>query len=214
MYVNGEAERLIRYLSLTEANYSTAWKPLEERFNNKRVLSNTLIQKLLDHSMITKDSKTIKSLHDNVKETLSALNNIGIETDKWDPVLLCLLTKKLDRQKHLLYAQSVQNTRQIQPLNEFLNFLEQRFLTLKAIGSEKGKTPAERLSWVQKQKLCVKCLCQNQPSRTCTNRDCFKCNKKQNTLLHLETKPTSRIVSRPHQQVESNPVIFFWRMPE
>jgi len=79
--VNGEAERLIRHLSLTEANYSTAWKTLEERFNNKRVLSNTLIQKILEHSMITNDSKTIKSLHGNVKETLFALNNIGIETD-------------------------------------------------------------------------------------------------------------------------------------
>jgi len=38
-------------------------------------------------------------------------------------------------------------------------------------------------------KLCVKCLRQNHPSKTCTKRDCFKCNKKHNTLLHLETKP-------------------------
>jgi len=81
-----------------------------------------------------------------------------------------------------LYEQSVQNTRQTQTLNAFLNFLEQRFLTLEAIGSRKGKkqntcasvgavffckkpnqsiykcnellkkTPAERLNWVQKQK--------------------------------------------------------------
>jgi len=98
--------------------------------------------------MITNDSKTIKSLHGNVKETLSALNIIGIETDKWDPLLLCLLTKKLDRQNHLLYEQSVQNTRQIQPFNEFLNFREQRFLSLEAIGSEKGKkTKFLCISW-------------------------------------------------------------------
>jgi len=63
---------------------------LEECFNNKRVLSNK-------YKVKTNDSKTIKSLHNNVKETLSALNNISIETDKWDPLLgLCLLTKNLD----------------------------------------------------------------------------------------------------------------------
>jgi len=33
--VNGAAER---HLSLTEPNYSTVWKTLKERFNNKRVL--------------------------------------------------------------------------------------------------------------------------------------------------------------------------------
>jgi len=178
--INGETERLIRHLSLTEANYSTAWKTLEERFYNKRVLSNTLIQKLLDHSIITNDSKTIKSLHDNVKETFSALNNIGIETDKWEPLLLCLLTKKLDRQNHLLYEQSVQNTRQIHPLNEFQTFLNKGFSLLKPLDQKREKnkiymhqlklkhnitvsfvrnqsrkekkTPAERLNWVQKQK--------------------------------------------------------------
>ncbi|KAH8318621.1 hypothetical protein KR059_002949, partial [Drosophila kikkawai] len=48
------------------------------------------------------------------------------------------------------------------------------------------KTPAERLSWTQKNKLCVKCLSANHTSKTCTRRNCFTCNKGHNTLLHLK----------------------------
>lgn len=65
-------------------------------------------------------------MHDNIKETLSALNNIGIETNQWNPLLLCILTKKLDRQNHVLYEQSIQNTKQTQSISEFLVFMEQR----------------------------------------------------------------------------------------
>ncbi|XP_052855033.1 uncharacterized protein LOC128263817 [Drosophila gunungcola] len=218
--LTGEAERLIRHLSLTEKNYGIAWNMLHKRFSNKRVLCNTLLQKLLDQAPISSDGKGIKTLHDNYKETLSALNNIDITTDSWDPILLHILTKKLDRQTDLLNEQSLLNKRELQSVKEFLEFLEQRFLTLEAISSEKPKkpiicaagaktkfsclfckkpnhsifkcndflkkTPAERLNWTQKNKLCVKCLSPNHASKVCTKRYCFKCNKKHNTLLHLE----------------------------
>jgi hypothetical protein len=225
-HVIGDAERLIRHLSLTERNYTTAWNMLEERFNNKRVLSTALIQRLLDQPTTTgNDANSVKAMHDNIKETLSALNNIGIPTDQWDPLLLCILTKKMDRQNHVLYEQSIQNTRQNQSICEFLAFLEQRFLTLEAINTEKYKvkhntcasvgaeqnficyfckkpnhsifkcndflkrTAAERLNWVQRQKLCAKCFRSEHATSSCSRRDCFKCNKKHNTLLHLESKP-------------------------
>ncbi|XP_033245213.1 uncharacterized protein LOC117187188 [Drosophila miranda] len=225
--VTGEAENLIRHLSLTENNYTTAWNMLQERFSNKRVLSNALIQKLLDQPSTSNDAKSIKALHDNVKETLSALNNINIETAGWDPILLCVLTKKLDRQTHTLYEQSIQSTKKLQPLSELMKCLEQRFLTLEAIGWEKTKKPitcasagtesqyvcnfcekpnhaiykctqflkktvAERLNWVQKNQLCVKCFKRDHTAKNCQRRDCVKCNKGHNTLLHLEIKSEAK----------------------
>jgi len=82
-----------------------------------------------------------------------------------------------------LYEQFVQNTRQIQPLNEFLNFLEQRFHTLEAIGSEKGKKQNTYASvGAETQYNCFFC---KKP-----NHSIYKCNE------FLKKTPAERFSSR------------------
>ncbi|XP_061399304.1 uncharacterized protein LOC133335025 [Musca vetustissima] len=46
--LSGEAGKLISHLSLTEDNYKTAWMLLQERYNNKRVLFSTLVERILN----------------------------------------------------------------------------------------------------------------------------------------------------------------------
>lgn len=92
--VSGEAEHLISQYALTDGNYSTAWKALQDRYNNKRVLVANLVEKILNQSAGTSSASAIKNLHDTTKECLLALNNIGIKTCYWDALLLQLLIKK------------------------------------------------------------------------------------------------------------------------
>lgn len=134
--LSGEAERLISQLTLTEENYVTAWKTLQDRYNNKRVLVATLIEKILNQSPGTSTAIAIKSLHDTTKECLLALNNLGIDTSNWDAILLQLLNKKLDKHTHLRFIQSLKNPTEVPSIAEFLSFLEIQFQALEATGQK------------------------------------------------------------------------------
>ena len=94
--LSGEAERLIKHLELTELNYKSAWDLLNDRYSNKRVLTATFVQQLVEHQCVASDAKAIKGFHDLIQENLSALNNLDLNVSSWDPILLQLLVKKLD----------------------------------------------------------------------------------------------------------------------
>lgn len=92
--LGGEAEKLISHLSATADNYTTAWRLLQERYDNHRIIVTTTMQQLLDQPNAGPSASSIKQLHDTTKECLHALNNIGIDTASWDPMLLHILIKK------------------------------------------------------------------------------------------------------------------------
>ncbi|XP_075155734.1 uncharacterized protein LOC142229085 [Haematobia irritans] len=141
--LSGEAERLIRHLDLTEGNYTTAWNTLKDRYDNKRVLVSTILQKLFGWGNLTAESKSLKKFHDVLNESLSAMTNIGINIDNWGPVLLHVLVKKVDRQTHIMYEQSLENPTELQTLNNFLKVLRNRFQALEAVG---GKDKAKQFA--------------------------------------------------------------------
>ncbi|XP_055910688.1 uncharacterized protein LOC129945053 [Eupeodes corollae] len=134
--VSGDAERLLRHLELTEENYTIAWQTLQDRFSNKRAQTLSLIQKILGLPQQNSEVKTMREFHDTIHESLAALKALSIDTDSWAPLLIYLLTKKLDRQSHLLYEQSVKNPRELPTIEEFLKFLKSRFEALEAVGEK------------------------------------------------------------------------------
>lgn len=230
--LSGEAAKLIQHFSLSSENYEAAWKMLQDRYNNLRLLTSTLIQKILsqpNHSADAPSASTIKALHDVSHESLLALKNLGIDTSSWDPLLLHILLKKLDKQTHMLYEQSLDKPRELQTLSHFLEFLEHRFQSLETLGSKDKKAPSkivssvvtrektnicavcqngqhplyfcnqflnlstkDRIHQVKSKNLCMNCLKAGHTSQECKSRTCTKCNKKHNTLLHLESSKLKR----------------------
>ncbi|XP_037896153.1 uncharacterized protein LOC119641505 [Glossina fuscipes] len=118
--LTGEAERLISYLTTTEENYVSAWTTLQERYNNKRILASTLVEKIISHPATTSSATSIKTLHDTTRECLLALNNIGIKTDEWDSILLHILIKKLDRNLHIRFEQSLRQPKELPSINDLI----------------------------------------------------------------------------------------------
>lgn len=218
--LGGEAEKLISHLSATAENYAIAWKLLQERYNNQRVIVATLIKQLLDQPTAAPSDASIKQLHDTTQECLHALKNSGIDTTSWDPILLHILVKKLDRASHMLYERSIMNPKELQKVDHFLTFLEQHFYTMETMSHKekslkvcasassdkhatcpccknelhqlyrcqkfKQLTPSLRLDYTQKHGLCVNCLKSGHSAKNCMARSCPKCNKRHNSLLHLE----------------------------
>ena len=140
------------------------------------------MQQLLDQSTAGPLAATIKQLNDITQEWLYALNNIGIDTTSWDPILFQLFIKKLDRGTFILYERTITNLKEVQKIKNLLTFLENRFQspkprkiyvsTTSATWSLCKKNfhqlyrcqkfqqlfPADRFSFIRKQNLCVNCL--------------------------------------------------------
>ena len=79
-------------------------------------------------------ASAIKGLHDTTCETLSALKALGVDIESWDPLILHILIKKLDKGTHMQYEQSLEKPRELPTLKHFLGFLETKFQSLEAVG--------------------------------------------------------------------------------
>lgn len=226
-HLTGEAANLIKHFTATGENFEAAWATVQDRYNNKRLLVNKLVQELVDAPKKTA-SDHYKSLHDKTKECLLSLQNLHINTSSWDPLLLPILLKGLDQDTRLRYEQSLAQPREVPTIHDFLKFLEMHFQSREAMNQKEKSSskvcasasssrlladrcalckmsshqlyqcerfkqlqPHERLNFVQKQRLCVNCLRTGHASKQCPSRSCLKCNKKHNSLLHLENNKYS-----------------------
>lgn len=164
--LGGEAEKIISHLSATADNYTTAWTLLEERYDNQRIIVSTIIQQLLDQPNAGQSAAAIKALHDTTQECLHELNNIGIDTTSWDPILFHTLVRKLDRGTLVLYERTIQNPKELQNFKDFLKFLETRFQSLEATNQKEKSS-----------KVCASATSANKTEITCsakpTNTHCI-----------------------------------------
>lgn len=99
----------------------------------------------------------IKKLHDTTKECLFAINNLGADTTNWDPLIVFILSQKLDVDTHKDYVDSLKNPRELPVLEEFLEFLENKFISLES-ARRKGESPKSNISQEtdKKQQLNIK----------------------------------------------------------
>ena len=146
--ISGEAETLIAHLGLTEGNYLTAWTLLQERYDNKRIQVASLVEKIINQPVGTSSIAAVKSLHDTTKECILAINNIGIDTTSWDPLLIQLLIKRLDKATHIRFEQSLENPKEVPKISELLSFLEMQFQSMEAVGQKEKTTSTRAVSSV------------------------------------------------------------------
>lgn len=132
--LSGEALQLIDHLQITDANYAAAWKSLVDRYQNRRLLVNSHINNLFNLPISKEASATsIKNLVDKTQECLNALNNLNLSTKDWDPLIVYIITQRIDSGTHLLWEQSLENPRELPTLKTLITFLETRFQTLEII---------------------------------------------------------------------------------
>jgi hypothetical protein len=75
----GEAEQLVRHVSVTKDNYQMCWELLEKRYDNKKYLANHILKRLMSQRNLGSESANgLKELLDTTRECLHALENIGV----------------------------------------------------------------------------------------------------------------------------------------
>lgn len=149
--ITGEAERLIQHLPISTDNYATCWEILNHRFNNKRHIFTSYISTFYNLANIQQQSFTaIKRLHDVTLESLHAIKNLGIDTKSWDPLLVYILSQKLDSDSFAEYIESLTNSRELPILQDFMDFLEKKFTTLES-SSQRRQDGPHKVSSQQQQ---------------------------------------------------------------
>ncbi|XP_073840069.1 uncharacterized protein [Musca autumnalis] len=112
-------------------NYEVAWDILKQRYENKRILFQTTIDRLLDQQNVSnQSSRQIRDLLDTTIECVLALKAMDCEIDATDPIIARIIIRKLDKEGLLLYEQFARKSKEIQKLDDVLEFLEERFQNL------------------------------------------------------------------------------------
>lgn len=129
--IKGEPEKLIQHLQISSDNYPVCWNILNHRYNNKRLIFTSYLNNILNIPANQQQSSNhIKRIHDTTYESVNAIKNLGVDVSSWDPFLVCILSQKLDSDTYEDYLQALKSPRELPVLEDFLNFLETKFMML------------------------------------------------------------------------------------
>ncbi|XP_045463807.1 uncharacterized protein LOC123673366 [Harmonia axyridis] len=131
--LKGTAAETIKALEISANNYDVAWKLITERFENKQILVNNHIKHLFNLPNILRESNQgLRQLLDGLQKHLRALEALKLPIDKWDALIIYLISIKLDhasRREWELYN----NSPNLPSLSEFIDFLKGRCRFLESL---------------------------------------------------------------------------------
>lgn len=95
--LSGSASQIIASLEFSSASYPVAWDLVCKRFNNTRILKQNHVNALFNLDKINEESSlSLRKIIDNVAKHLRALQMLKEPTEKWDTLIIHLVTTKLD----------------------------------------------------------------------------------------------------------------------
>ncbi|XP_013179004.1 PREDICTED: uncharacterized protein LOC106126085 [Papilio xuthus] len=125
-YLEGEAARVISNLEVSDQNYSQAWQLLCERFDNKRQLINNHLKSLFNFEYVRETDKSLRFITDHITKNLRALSTLGLPTDKWDVLIIYVITAKLDSATSFKWEEHRNSLCDKPTLSDFFTFLRKR----------------------------------------------------------------------------------------
>lgn len=93
--LTGEATDVVASIESSSQNYQVAWKLLQERYDDRKIIRESYIQSLIDTPVISKEFST-RSFVDHMQKHLRALQILGEPIESWDSFLVVLLRNKLN----------------------------------------------------------------------------------------------------------------------
>ncbi|XP_053612017.1 uncharacterized protein LOC128676097 [Plodia interpunctella] len=143
-HLSGEAEQLLRHFPITSGNYDVCWNLLDDRYNNKRFIANSVLNRFINQGNVSTESASdLKKLLDTSNECINALINLGFQTDTWDMIVIYILCTKLDIETRKMWETKLSETQDSLPTyKQFAVFLQQRFRSLEFLDDKVPKNIA------------------------------------------------------------------------
>ncbi|GFX92565.1 integrase catalytic domain-containing protein [Trichonephila clavipes] len=123
-----------KLLEAVDDSFESLITALKTRFENKRLLTETHINAILEIEKLTSESaRDIRTMTDILSKNIRALKLLGFERNNLsDLILLNIILKKIDRETRKQFEQSI-DSNQIPELDTFIMFLEKRSQTIDSI---------------------------------------------------------------------------------
>jgi len=138
--VTGEAARFLANIAVTADNFPRAWDALTSRYNNKRVLVATHLDRLYELKPLTqKSAPDLKLLLAKVKEAIGALETLGAPVRSWDIILVHFVSRRLDAATAEAWELEQGSNKELSTFAELDAFMENRIRALEAAASVTGK---------------------------------------------------------------------------
>ncbi|XP_018364596.1 PREDICTED: uncharacterized protein LOC108762191 [Trachymyrmex cornetzi] len=132
--LTGEAAKIIASLEITNDNYVIAWELLKNRYENKRLIVQYLIQALLDLASINKESYSdLRQLVDNASQHIQTLTKLEQPVASWGTLLIHIILPKVDKGSRREWELKRSNREEFPTLAEFMDFLTNRSMFLEAL---------------------------------------------------------------------------------
>lgn len=134
--VTDEAARLVSNLTVSGDNFTIAWTILVARYENKRFLITSQLDKIFNFKLLkTKSAKGLRTLLTTISEAIAALRALGCEVQRWDPLLLYQLVRLLDLDTCEAWEVTLGPSSNYPTFSQFEEFLISRTRALENLGS-------------------------------------------------------------------------------
>lgn len=192
--LKGEACKVLSSLSVSDANYETAWKLLTERYENKKAIIHSHVKAIFELSSINKDAHSLLRIFlDDFLSHYRSLENLGEGVEHWHTVLIYLLTTKLDNTSRREWEIHSRND-DSPTMDNFIAFLTQRCKVLETMHFKSPHTSApykrpiaKSLSYVSSASNQISCpLCSN-------THHIYNCNKFVNMPVNRKFQEVRRM---------------------
>lgn len=179
-----EARTLVESIEVTAINFDVAWQMLEQRFENKKMISRALMNSFLESEPIKRESyDALVNLIDSYERNLLQLRKIGLPTKGWSHLLAHILYTRLDAETQRHWERA-HNSREAPTYEDMLTFLRDHLATLQPLVLSKPRPSESRQDHgrpAQKPKVGSTLTTTAVPKKTCPHcqnpfHSPFKCN--------------------------------------
>ncbi|CAG9136384.1 unnamed protein product [Plutella xylostella] len=132
--LTGEAAGLVNSLLITEENYTKALDILNKRYENKTLIVNFHLKAMLNFTSISKFN--LKEFLVILQQSLDSLKAIHLPVDKWDTLLVFLISQKLDNSLRAAWEINRKDS-SIATMSELLEFLNLRRTAFELLNDNK-----------------------------------------------------------------------------
>ncbi|XP_047986593.1 uncharacterized protein LOC125226606 isoform X3 [Leguminivora glycinivorella] len=137
--LKGSALLVIDNLDFKSENYTSAWKLLCSRYDNKRLLVNNHVKELFSVEQIHSEScASIRRLIDVTNKNLRALSTLDEPTEHWDTLIIHMMSEKLDSVTHRAWEEHRNTLSHPPSLEVFITFLSNRADLLETLQESKA----------------------------------------------------------------------------